>query len=50
MLHDVLYYMVKCESVRPAIREGKAVMDAARNNFPDHDYIKMYLNYVYANI
>jgi hypothetical protein len=38
--------MVKCESARPAIRKGKAVMDAARNNFPNNDNIIQYLNYV----
>ena len=42
--------MVDCESVRPAIREGKAVMDAARNNFPNNHNIQEWLNYVYGNI
>ena len=46
----MMYMMVYCESVRPAIREGKAVMDAARNNFPNNADIKKYLNDVYANI
>ena len=46
----MMYFMVDCESVRPAIREGKAVMDAARNNFPNNDNIKRYLEDVYANI
>ena len=35
--------MVKCESARPAVREGKAVMDAARNNFPNNRDIEFYL-------
>ena len=42
--------MVDCESVRPAIREGKAVMDAARNNFPNNANIEKYLKDVYAKI
>ena len=42
--------MVDCASVRPAIREGKAVMDAARNNFPNNDSIKNYLDAVYGKI
>ena len=46
----MMWCMVDCESVRPAIREGKAVMDAARNNFPNNADIKMYLKDVYANI
>ena len=46
----MMYIMVKCESVRPAIREGKALMDAARNNFPDNDCIKRWLKDVYAKI
>ena len=39
--------MVICQPARPAIREGKAVMDAARNNFPNNDNIKGYLKDVY---
>ena len=46
----MMYKMVKCESARPAIREGKAVMDAARNNFPNNGMIKRYLDDVYAKI
>ena len=46
----MMYMMVDCESVRPAIREGKAVMDAARNNFPNNARIKQFLKDVYANI
>ena len=46
----MMYFMVDCESVRPAIREGKAVMDAARNNFPNNDWIKDWLKDVYAKI
>ena len=44
----MMYMMVDCESARPAIRKGKAVMDAARNNFPNDDTIKPNLNYIYA--
>ena len=39
----MMYFMAICESVRPAIREGKAVMDAARNNFPNNAKIKRWL-------
>ena len=46
----MMYIMADCESARPAIREGKAVMDAARNNFPDNDSIKTFLNSVYGKI
>ena len=46
----MMYAMVGCESVRPAIREGKAVMDAARNNFPNNANIKTWLDDVYDNI
>ena len=46
----MMWIMVDCESARPAIREGKAVMDAARNNFPNIDMIKYYLKHVYDNI
>jgi hypothetical protein len=46
----VMYFMVSLKSARPAIRKGKAVMDAARNNFPNHGGIKTWLNYVYLNI
>ena len=46
----MMWHMVRCESVRPAIREGKAVMDAARNNFPNNDYIKQNLEWVYDRI
>ena len=46
----MMYHMVDCESVRPAIREGKAVMDAARNNFPNNADIKRYLKWVYDRI
>ena len=47
----MMYIMVIwCESARPAIREGKAVMDAARNNFPNNNAIQRRLNDVYANI
>ena len=46
----VMYYMVDLESARPAIRKGKAVMDAARNNFPNNSDIKLYLNIVYGKI
>ena len=42
--------MVTLESARPAIRKGKAVMDAARNNFPNNSDIKRYLNDVYGKI
>ena len=42
----VMWHMVRCESVRPAIREGKAVMDAARNNFPNNGNIQYCLNIV----
>ena len=34
--------MVYCESARPAIREGKAVTDAALSNFPNNDCIRWY--------
>ena len=48
---EVMWYMVGlCESARPAIRKGKAVMDAARNNFPNNRNIKHYLNYIYDSI
>ncbi len=33
--------MVECESARPAIREGKALMDAARKNFPNNFKIRV---------
>ena len=46
----VMYWMVNCESARPAIREGKALMDAARKNFRKNDDIKKYLDDVYAKI
>ena len=46
----VMYMMVNLESARPAIRKGKAVMDAARNNFPNNSEIKRYLKHVYAKI
>ena len=46
----MMCWMVKCKSARPAIREGKAVMDAARNNFPDNADIKECLNDVYRKI
>ena len=46
----MMYRMVRLESARPAIRKGKAVMDAARNNFPNNEYIQAYLNNVYAMI
>ena len=42
--------MVHCESARPAVREGKAVMDAARNNFPNNGNIKDYIDDVYDSI
>ena len=45
-----MFWMVDLESARPAIRKGKAVMDAARNNFPNNDDIKLYLDDVYRNI
>ena len=45
-----MMYMLKLESARPAIRKGKAVMDAARNNFPNNSGIKIYLDDVYGNI
>ena len=32
----MMYMMVDCESARPAIRKGKAVVDAAQKNFPDN--------------
>ena len=46
----VMCIMVNLESARPAIRKGKAVMDAARNNFPNNSDIKRYLDDVYGNI
>jgi hypothetical protein len=46
----VMYMMVDLESAIPAIRKGKAVMDAARNNFPNNSNIQLYLNKVYAKI
>ena len=46
----VMFWMVDLESARPAIRKGKAVMDAARNNFPNNSNIQIYLNKVYAKI
>ncbi len=46
----VMYMMVDLESARPAIRKGKAVMDAARNNFPNNSNIKRYLGDVYGKI
>ena len=46
----MMYMMVLLESARPAIRKGKAVMDAARNNFPNNSNIKTYLNDVYGKI
>ena len=46
----MMYHMVRCESVRPAIREGKALMDAARNNFPNNSWIKTYRKDFYAKI
>ena len=47
---SMMYYMVDCESARPAVREGKALMDAARNNFPNNAHIKRRLKDVYAKI
>ena len=46
----IMYVMVDCKSARPAIREGKALMDAARNNFPDNDKIKLGVKEVYGKI
>jgi hypothetical protein len=46
----MMYFMVDLASARPAIREGKAVMNAARNNFPNNDQIKTYLDEVYDRI
>eukprot|EP00505_MAST-04D_sp_SCG-Rhode-Island_P004538 Stramenopile-MAST_4_protein_4538 len=46
----MMFWMVQLESARPAVRKGKAVMDAARNNFPRNGYIQDYLNKVYAKI
>ena len=46
----VMYCMVHLESARPAIRKGKAVMDAARNNFPNNSDIKLYLDDIYTKI
>ena len=46
----VMCMMVDLESARPAIRKGKAVMDAARNNFPNNRWIQDCLNDVYARI
>ena len=46
----VMCRMVYLESARPAIRKGKAVMDAARNNFPNDSSIQTDLNDVYAKI
>ena len=46
----MMYQMVYLESARPAIRKGKAVMDAARNNFPNNRSIKLYLEVVYDKI
>ena len=46
----VMCWMVDLESARPAVRKGKAVMDAARNNFPNNGNIQDMLNEVYADI
>jgi hypothetical protein len=46
----VMYCMVRLESARPAIRKGKEVMDAARNNFPNNSDIKRWLDDVYGKI
>ena len=42
--------MVDLKSARPAIRKGKALMDAARNNFPNNSDIKRWLDDVYGKI
>ena len=47
---SVMGCMVDLESARPAIRKGKAVMDAARKNFPNNDGIQQFLNTVYGKI
>ena len=44
----VMYVMVDLESARPAMQKGKAVMDAARKNFPNNADIEKYLNKVYG--
>eukprot|EP00505_MAST-04D_sp_SCG-Rhode-Island_P003745 Stramenopile-MAST_4_protein_3745 len=46
----MMSYMVFLESARPAIRKGKAVMDAARNNFPNNRNIQRYLKEIYGKI
>ena len=45
---SMMYYMVGLKSARPAIREGKAVIDAAWDNFSNNAKIKGYLEAVYA--
>jgi ubiquitin len=46
----MIFIMVYCESTRPAIRKGKAVMDAARNNYPNDVDIRQNLIHIYRSI